>query len=371
MHLFKQLILSTLMVVLVLLGSVIWHPSAEGWRIELGFAAAQAQTQAGSGRPMFGGTPFVVTANIEQAQWVQRFDAVGDGLARQSADMTAEVSGRVVAVFVSAGDRVEQGDPIIQLDERAEQIALARAQLNLEDSVTRLSRVQRMAANASASEADLREAQSALRNAELQLEDARLALNRRTLEAPFSGVVSSTSVQVGHLITPQAVVARLDDRSELQIAFRIPERLLPAVAIGQEVRVTPTALQQTALVGTIVELDGRIDLPTRSLSALASIHNPDDVFRPGMSFQISIESVGETYFAVSPLAIQWRMEGAYVWALDENNRVTQVPVQIIHRRAQDVLVDGDLEAYAQVVVEGVQSLRPGAEVTTEMPGRRP
>lgn len=370
MSIFRQLFLSVVMVALFLLGSLVWHPNGNDWRVQLGFATAQAETQQRSGRPMSGGAPFVVVADIERAVWVQRISAVGDGRSLQAADLTAEASGRVVEVFVQAGDVVSLGDPIVQLDDRAEQIALARAQLNFEDSTARLARVQRMAANASASEAELRDAQSALRNAELQKQDAQLALSRRLVTAPFSGVVSSLSVQPGHLVNAQTIVARLDDRSRLQIAFRVPERFIPAISVGQDVSISSTALNQRSLLGTITELDGRLDTVTRTLSVLATIDNPDDALRPGMSFQVDIELAGEDYYAVSPLAIQWRMEGPYVWAVNEARRVSQVPIQIVHRRADDVLVTGDFNGLRQVVTEGVQSLRPGVEVTTEMPGRR-
>jgi hypothetical protein len=90
-----------------------------------------------------------------------------------------------------------------------------------------------------------------------------------------------------------------------------------------------------------------------------------------MSFQVNLEFVGDDYFAIHPLAIQWQMEGPYVWALDQTMRASQVPIQIIQRREQDVLVSGDLNEFQQVVIEGVQTLRPGVEVTTELSGRRP
>jgi RND family efflux transporter MFP subunit len=302
---------------------------------------------------------------------VQRLEAVGDGRSLRSAELTAEVSGRVAEVDVSAGDRVVAGERIIRLDDRSEQLALERARLNLEDRQVHLGTVERMAATASISESELRDARSAVRSAQLQVQEAELALSRREVLAPFTGIVSSVSVQVGNLVGVQTTVARLDDRSRLQIAFRIPERFISAVSLDQAVQVTTTATGMPTMMGVINELDGRLDSSTRTLEVLAEVDNSEDLLRPGMSFQIAMEFSGDEYFAIHPLAIQWNMEGPFLWALDENKRADQVPIQIIQRREQDVLVAGDLAQYEQVVIEGVQTLRPGVEVTTELSGRRP
>lgn len=366
----KQFLLSTFFLAVVLMVSFLFHPNAHGWRAQFGINAAVADTPERSGRPSFGGSPFVLTEPVAQAKLVQRLEAVGEGVALQMAELTPEVSGRVVAVFSAVGDVVAAGDRILQLDDRSEQIALARAQLNVADASARLARIQRMAAAASASEAELREAHSALRNAELQLEEAELALSRRVIVAPFSGVISHFSAQVGHWVTPQSMVARIDDRSRLRVAFLVPERFMSLVSVGQPVRVTSSALALPGMSGNVVELDGRIDSATRTLRALAEIDNANDLLRPGMSFNLTLEFLGAEYFAIDPLAIQWELSGSYVWALDDEQRVTQIPVQIIQRRTSDVLVSGHLTPAQEVVTEGVQALRSGMVVSTTRPGRR-
>jgi len=367
----KQLLLSIFVLIVVALSSLFLHPGADGLRIQLGLSEAAVEPNQRSGRPGFGGSPLVVTADIGRAALVQNLEAVGDGRSLRSAELTTEVSGRIVDVFVVAGDQVAAGDLMVQLDDQSERIALSRAQLQFDDVSARLARVERMAATAAASEAELRDARSALRSAQLQLQEAELVLARRQVVAPFSGVVSSMSAQIGHWVTPQTIVARVDDRSRLQVAFRVPERFLSAISVGQSVRVTTSALSMPPFVGRISELDGRLDTATRTLSVLAEIDNPEDVLRPGMSFQLSLEFVGSEYFSVPPLAIQWELDGPYVWVLNNNQRVSQVPVQIMQRRGQDVLVSGDLQDVQSVVIEGVQSLRPGLVVTTEVPRGRP
>jgi multidrug efflux pump subunit AcrA (membrane-fusion protein) len=73
---------------------------------------------------------------------------------------------------------------------------------------------------------------------------------------------------------------------------------------------------------------------------------------------------GDTFPAVDPLAIQWSGEGAYVWT-GEGGRATQVPVRIMQRNNDYVLVDAELAPGTLVVTEGVQLLRPGAPMRFE------
>jgi RND family efflux transporter MFP subunit len=108
-------------------------------------------------------------------------------------------------------------------------------------------------------------------------------------------------------------------------------------------------------------LDNRVDEASRSLRVQAEIANTDDALRPGMAFTILIDFSGETYPGVDPLAIQWSSNGAFVWAV-RDDAAQRVPVRIVQRNADIVLVDGALADGDMVITEGVQSLRPGGAV---------
>src|SRR5690606_29152753 len=84
--------------------------------------------------------------------------------------------------------------------------------------------------------------------------------------------------------------------------------------------------------------------------------NDDGKLRPGMSFSVSMSFPGESFPSVDPLAIQWSSEGAYLWKYVEA-KVERVPVQIIQRNSDGVLVQAELTEGDQVVTQGVQQLR--------------
>ncbi|MEY3309580.1 MAG: hypothetical protein RLZZ413_3618, partial [Pseudomonadota bacterium] len=65
--------------------------------------------------------------------------------------------------------------------------------------------------------------------------------------------------------------------------------------------------------------------------------------------------------AVDPLSIQWGADGAFVWAA-RDGKALRLPIRILQRNSDAVLVEGDFQPDDLVVTEGVQALRPGSEV---------
>jgi len=80
-----------------------------------------------------------------------------------------------------------------------------------------------------------------------------------------------------------------------------------------------------------------------------------------MSFKIEMRFAGDTYPSVNPLAIQWGTDGAFVWAV-RNGAASRVPVRIVQRNTENVLVAGDLREGEQVVTEGIHLVREGADL---------
>ncbi|MBN9250722.1 MAG: efflux transporter periplasmic adaptor subunit, partial [Mesorhizobium sp.] len=117
-------------------------------------------------------------------------------------------------------------------------------------------------------------------------------------------------------------------------------------------------------------IDNRIDEKSRTLWVQATIANPSDSLRAGMAFQIAMQFAGDTYPAVSPLAVQWGTDGAFIWTV-EDGKAKRVPVRIVQRNTDSVLIDAPIKPGAIVVTEGVQSIRDGGGVSVAAGGASP
>lgn len=316
----------------------------------------------GPGGPMGG----VITAPVVNATINDRLSSIGTGRALRSVQVTPFTSGRLTEILVRSGTALEAGDVIAKLDSEAEEIALDRAAIALDDARARLQRVESLRASNTATTVQVNEAELAVRNAELAQRDAELALERRSIISPIAGVVGIISVSAGNYVTSQTEIATVDDRSQILIDFWVPERFSSLISIGTPLTATSVARANEVFEGEVIALDNRIDEASRTLRVQGGIENPEDTLRAGMSFQVELRFPGESFPAVDPLAIQWGTEGAFVWAV-RDGVAERVPVRIVQRGSDSVLVSADLHDGLQVVTEGVHNVREGREVRIAIP----
>lgn len=322
-----------------------------------GAAPRGASGGRGPGGPG-GAMPVVIGVPASAARINDFVSAIGDGRAARSVTLTPYVAGRVAEIAVASGDFVAAGAPLVRLDSEAEQIALDRARLTAADADAALARSRELRKTGAINEVTLLESALAAEQATLAVRDAELALEHRVIRAPFAGWVGILGVDVGDQVTTATEVATLDDRSRILVDFRIPERFVGQVRVGAPVTARPLALSGGDLTGEVVTLDSRVSPDTRTLRVRASFDNADDVLRAGMAFAISLHFPGDLLAAVDPLAVQWSADGAYVWVADDG-KARRVPVRIVQRNNDAVLVDADLAPGTMVVTQGVQLLRPG------------
>jgi RND family efflux transporter MFP subunit len=370
MSIWKQCLLG---IILLAVAAVLWvryYPGAPGvlaaWGIDwVPVASASADNSGEKPAPERSASArapgMVVTSPITNETINDRLTAIGTGRALSSVAVKPLSSGRLTVVVVQSGAQVEKGDVIARLDSDAEEIAVDRARLTLDNANAKLKRVRALRATNTVTEVQVTDAELEARNAELALREAQLALEHRSVIAPLAGVVGIVPVDTGEYVTSQTTIATIDDRSKILVDFWVPERFAGSVKVGMPLTASSVARPSDVFDGVVSAVDNRIDPESRTLHVQGRIVNPADRLRAGMAFEITMRFPGDTYPAVDPLAIQWGAEGAYVWAV-KDGRAHRTDVRIIQRNTSSVLVDGDFSDGDLVVVQGVQNVRDGAEV---------
>ena len=306
-------------------------------------------------------TMVVVTAPVVLATINDKLTAIGDGAAARSVTVMSPAAGTLAELVVQPGQDVEGGAVIGHLDADAEQIAYDRAKLTFDDAQATLERTTSLSKASNATTVQVSTAQLAFSTADLALKNAALDLQRRTISTPIGGMVGLFQVNPGNAVTSQSVVTTIEDTSYIRVSFFVPERYAGAISVGMPVSAGPVALPGQTIEGKVSAVDNRIDPTSRTLQVEAQIPNDDGKLKPGMSFSVSMSFPGETFPSVDPLAVQWSSDGAYLWRyLDK--KVEKVPVQVIQRNSDGILVKAELKDGDQVVTQGVQQLVAGATV---------
>lgn len=307
----------------------------------------------------------VITQPIFTSENARTFEAVGTGRARLSVQIYPAVTDEVTAVLFSAQQNVTKGTVLVRLDDAEEVLAVDLAGVRITDARSLLNRYEKAVLEGAVPESEVDSARADFKAAEVALKQAKLALTERQIKAPFDGIVGIPNVDVGDRIGPDTLITTLDDRKIIFLDFDVPEALAGVLNTAPEnaLRITAEtpAYPGRTFDGTIAAQESRIDPERRTLSVRAHIDNQDDLLRPGMSFATKWEIPGQVYATAPEISVQWERDGSYIW-LVKDGKAVKAPVTIVARRNGNVLIEGDVTINDNVVIEGVQRLRPDQPV---------
>ena len=316
--------------------------------------AVHAQSWGGQGKNK---TQVLVQPLAYQAQQ-SNFEAVGTAEAVKSVILFSAVSERVTTVNFIPGQQITKGQVLLTLYNERESVAHERGKIQLKDATREYNRLLESRKKGAAAQSQVDIAGTQLAFAEIAVKEAEVALSERVVKAPFSGIVGFTDVEVGDRITPQTSITTIDDRKSLYINFSAPEVALDVLAGNPEVILTPWQNREINIFASIAQIDSRINEQDRTIRVRALLDNTEDLYRPGMSFRVKLSVRGQEYVAIPEAALLWGATGAYVWQMVEG-KADRVNVQIQQRLRGTILVNGNFNAEAVLVVEGVQQLRQG------------
>ncbi len=311
----------------------------------------------------------VETVTPELVTFADAVTAVGTARARQAVDLLPHSSGRITRIAFRPGDRVEAGAVLLELDDRAEQADLKAADATLAEAVAAFDRQQSLNRTGSASDAAFQTARAALLRAEAERDRALIALEDRSLRAPFEGVVGLTDLVEGQLIDTATPIATLDDLLVIEVDFSVPETLLPRLQPGQRVELTSAAWPGRVFGGEISRIDSRVDATTRSLALRAEIANDDRALAGGMFLQVRLV-LDERQRPAIPENAQ-TVEGDRVLVMVADGGTAR-QVEIVTGQQQDGLIEvvSGLAPSSRIIVTNLHRLSDGTVIEAVAQDRR-
>ncbi len=225
-------------------------------------------------------------------------------LANRQSDMRSETSGRVVAVHVEAGDRVEANQVLLRLDVgrtasavQAAQAAVAQSDARLHQAERERDRTERLVQTGGLPEQRLDDARDAVRMASAARDAARAeaklarrGLTEAVVRAPFGGTVVQRAIEVGEWVAPGSPLLTLADTSLLKARVLLDPREALDVAVGSKVVVSVFARPGETFTGQVVRVGEVIDPRTRRLPVEIEIDDPAARLRPGLVARFTVET---------------------------------------------------------------------------------
>ena len=357
------------------------------WRVYSNEQAGQKkradQMAALQNRPV----PVQVVAT-EQKPMPVYLTALGTVTPYMSVTVKARVSGELLPVRFTEGQEVRQGETIMNVDPKPYQAALDQAKGTLAHDQALLKNAQaefnRYKAlfdagvvskeTLDANQASLGQYQGALESDQASVENAQLQLSWCSIQSPISGKIGLRLVDPGNVITANSTnLVIINQLRPIAVYFTLPENQLPQVLQklreAKNIPVDAYDRSDTNKIasGALLATDNQIDTTTGTAKLKAVFQNADESLFPNQFVNIHLVTENRPDAIVIPsAAIQSGLQGSFVWTVqkDESGKdVAQMqPIKVALAEGQSTILDSGPKAGEQIVVDGADRLRPGAQV---------
>jgi membrane fusion protein, multidrug efflux system len=204
-----------------------------------------------------------------------------------------------------------------------------------------------------------------------RVEEVKALIGKKTIRAPFSGVLGIRAVNLGQYLQSGAPVAPLQSLDPIYVNFWLPQQYLGQITPGQIVRVHADGLPEAIFEGKINAVDAVVDEATRNVRVQATLPNPQALLRPGMFVNTELPLSKKTSHIVLPItAIQFAPYGDMIYIIEEMKGpdgktfrgVRQQVVKVGETKGDRVAILSGVKVGEEVATSGVFKLRPGIPV---------
>jgi membrane fusion protein (multidrug efflux system) len=338
----------------------------------LGFVKfKQVQTAIGQAAAFQPPPDAVTTIGAAAEEWPATLPAIATVAAVQGVTVSADLPGTVDRIGFASGTWVREGDVLAVLDTRQERAQLAAAEAQREFARVSLERMQGLLDEHVVSRAEFDRATADARQTEARAGEIRATIERKTIHAPFAGVLGIRRANLGQYLSAGDPVVTLESLDPIYVNFGVPQQAMNAVRPGRSIRVTVGDGNSAAFSGKITAIDSVVDPSTRNVQAQATVANPAGTLRPGMFVQAEVTLGAPTRVVSLPAsAISHAAYGDSVFVVaelkDAHGRtyrgVRQQFVKVGPARGDQISVVSGLSGGEEVVTSGVFKLRNGAPV---------
>ena len=228
--------------------------------------------------------------------------ATGEFISPVRSELAVKVPGRVAKMYVDEGSRISRGQALLALETDYPRLNLEKAQADIaraasmeQDAQRDLNRKKELIAKESIpqatydrSQATFDQARAAKESAQAQANIFRQQMADSTLRSPIDGVVAEKRTDVGQRLGDATVAFVVVQTTPLKLRFRVPEKEISRVRIGQNVKASVDAYPGDVFQGKIAVVGGVVDPTTRSFTVETEFPNRDGKLKPGMFARVEM-----------------------------------------------------------------------------------
>jgi membrane fusion protein, multidrug efflux system len=325
----------------------------------------------------------VTTVIARREEWPATWNSIGSVAAVHGVTVSADLPGIVDKIEFESGQSVGVGAVLVRLDTRQEQAQLAAAQAARDLADLNLKRARGLVAQGISAQADLDRIAAEQKQAEAKAGEIRATIERKTIRAPFAGVLGIRQINLGQYLDGGAPVVPLQSVRPVYVNFSVPSEQVARLKVGSAIHAAAEGATGVEADGRVTALDSVVNEATRNVQIQATFANADGKLRPGMFVKTNVGvGAGEPAITVPTSAILYAPYGDSVFIVEDVTGpkgqrylgVRQQFVKLGASRGDQVAVLTGIKPGEQVVTSGAFKLRNGAAVKVNnkvQPGNSP
>jgi membrane fusion protein (multidrug efflux system) len=327
----------------------------------------------------------VGVVKAEKKSIAKTLEFVGRVEAINKVEVRARVTGYLEEVLFKEGELVKDGAPLYRIEHGLFQAAVEQAQGALERTKAaktlteiQLQRaedlVQKQAGTVVARDQALaadQQAKGAMMSDDANLATAKINLGYTDITSPIKGRVGKTNITKGNVVGPDSgVLTIIVSQEPMYVTFPVSQReFLRAQEAGRQVDITNIKARLRFADGKLYDQPGHINFvdvtvnrTTDTVLARATFPNPVSALIDGQLVNVALEAgTPDEKVVVPQAALIADQEGVYVFVVEGGKAVVR-RVKTAGESGTGVVIDSGLSGGEDVIVEGLQSVRPGAPV---------
>ncbi len=320
----------------------------------------------------------VVKPEVETASSIYRF--TGTITSERSAAISPRVSGLVAAADADIGFTAKKGDILVSLDDTLARLVLEENKLNLETAKAELNNAKRLLDEAidlgdpnfarsarESRETAFRKAELSAQRLETVLRKQQEIVERHHIIAPFDGVVSAKTAEIGEWAQTGRSVLNLVDTENLRLDLQVPQEQLDVVINSQTVIVYVAGISHLPFKAQIQARSPDVDPNNRTFTVRIRIDNPQGYIQPGMSAEADFQPDSTTQNLLIPrdAILRNAQSEVSVWVAEETGNTTKASRRVValgDSNGNLIEITNGLNSDEQVIYQGNESLQEGQGV---------
>jgi membrane fusion protein (multidrug efflux system) len=328
----------------------------------------KSAAQAGAYTP----PPEAITTIVAQQQkWPATLSIIGNTAAVQGVTVSADLPGTVDKITFDSGRSVRAGEVLVQQDTRQERAQLAAIEAQRDLARVNFTRMEALVNQGVISRIEYDRATAEQRQTEAQVGEIRATIEKKTIRAPFSGMLGIRQANLGQYLSAGDPVVPLQSLNPIYVNFGVPQQDAGQVQVGRNLRISTDQLAGAQFTGRVTAINSLVDSATRNIQVQATLANPQGKLRPGMFVQVELGTgVSRSVIALPASAISYAPYGDSVFIVTDlkdpkgqsYRGVRQQFVKVEGSRGDQVAIISGIKPGDEVVTSGAFKLRTGAAV---------